>query len=193
MPEFYEKNHEDYFHSTVNIDPSSFLSPLLHYLEPEAEILDVGCGSGRDLLWFADKGFSAIGIERSPGLAKLARTHAKRPVIEADFGSYDFSQHHCDAVVLIGALVHVPREGLPQILEAIASCLKPNGSMLITMKEGRGVRHFPDGRLFTLWQREDLEDIFKKTGFEVQEFSRKTSKLRQDDVWLGYVLRRINA
>jgi len=192
MTEFYEKNHAEYFDSTVNIDPSSFLTPLLQYLNPGAKILDVGCGSGRDLLWFAEKGFDAIGLERSPSLARLARVHSKRPVIEADFGMYDFSHLNCDAVVLVGALVHVTREDLPQILEAISICLNPNGYMLVTMKEGHGIRHFSDGRIFTLWQREDLEEIFSKIGFEIKDFDRKTSKIRQDDVWLGYVLRRIN-
>jgi len=35
-------------------------------------VLDVGCGSGRDLLWMKKWNFEVIGFERSPGFAELA-------------------------------------------------------------------------------------------------------------------------
>jgi len=34
---------------------------------------ELGCGSGRDLLWLKNRGFHVIGFERSPGLAELCR------------------------------------------------------------------------------------------------------------------------
>lgn len=190
---FYEENHEDYFNRTVHIDPTPFLTPLLVSLPPGARILDVGCGSGRDLLWFAERGFEVLGLERSPGLARLARLHAHCPVFEADFDTFDFSTLHCDGVMLVGALVHVEREMLPQTLTSIARCLRPAGRMLFTMKEGRGVRLFHDGRCFILWQRKALEAIFHQCGLDIISFDRKVSRLRRDDVWLGYVLQRAYA
>jgi len=50
MKDFYRENHSKYFERTFNIDPSSFLSPLAAKLSYGAFIVDVGCGSGRDLL-----------------------------------------------------------------------------------------------------------------------------------------------
>jgi SAM-dependent methyltransferase len=50
MPDFYQKNYKVYHEKTFSIDPSSFLAPLAKRLPAEAFILDVGCGSGRDLL-----------------------------------------------------------------------------------------------------------------------------------------------
>ena len=46
---YYEENSEEYFNSTVNIDPGSFLNPLLKLLSPGSTVLDLGCGSGRGL------------------------------------------------------------------------------------------------------------------------------------------------
>lgn len=40
---------------TYYIDPTVFLKPLVQYLKPGAEIIDVGCGSGRDLRWLKKK------------------------------------------------------------------------------------------------------------------------------------------
>ena len=73
MPDYYQENYKAYHEKTFSIDPSSFLEPLARRLPPEAFILDVGCGSGRDLMWMAKRGFEVIGFERSPGLAELAR------------------------------------------------------------------------------------------------------------------------
>ena len=66
MDNFYEKNHQQYFDSTSTIDPSSFLIPFGNMLKLGATILDIGCGSGRDLVWFKEQCFSPTGFEHSP-------------------------------------------------------------------------------------------------------------------------------
>jgi SAM-dependent methyltransferase len=91
MSNYYQKNYKAYHEKTFSIDPSSFLAPLAQRLSADAFVLDVGCGSGRDLLWMKKRGFDVIGFERSPGLAELARDNAACEVMEGDFESYDFS------------------------------------------------------------------------------------------------------
>ncbi|MBU0698117.1 MAG: class I SAM-dependent methyltransferase, partial [Proteobacteria bacterium] len=103
MTDYYQENYQAYHEKTFSIDPSSFLDPLAARLSPEAFILDAGCGSGRDLFWFKQRGFEVIGLERSPGLAQLARENAGCEVIEDDFETYDFSFMEVDAILLAGA------------------------------------------------------------------------------------------
>ena len=62
MSDYYQKNYTSYHEKTFSIDPSSFLAPLAQRLPSEAFVLDVGCGSGRDLLWMKNKGFEVIGF-----------------------------------------------------------------------------------------------------------------------------------
>ena len=97
MRDYYEENWKTYHEATVAIDPAPFLAPLFARIAPPATILDVGCGSGRDLLWFTKRGFRVTGFERSPSLAELARKHSGCPVIEGDFEVYDFSDQSADA------------------------------------------------------------------------------------------------
>ena len=189
MSQFYEQNHQQYFESTVDIDPTVFLTPLTGFLKPRATILDIGCGSGRDLLWFRERGFQPTGFEGAPALARLAEDHSGCPVIVGDFSSYDFASHSFDALVFVGSLVHQSKERLPSIFAATLLALNPGGHILITMKEGRGTASAPDGRHFTLWSRKELEAVFAALGLTVLECSRKESKLRAEDVWLGFVLR----
>ena len=191
MGDYYQDNCNAYHESTVKIDPSSFLEPVAQRLPPSATVLDVGCGSGRDMFWLKDRGFLVTGFERSPGLAGLARKHSGCRVIEGDFEKYDFSGLSLDAIILVGALVHVPHDRFQSVLENIVRGLKQEGHALVTLKEGRNSQ--PDvssGRVFHLWHDEDLRDIFDKLNLTIVDFSRQVSKVRPTDVWLGYVLQK---
>ena len=188
MTDYYQENYKVYHEKTFSIDPSSFLAPLAQRLPPEAFVLDVGCGSGRDLLWMKKKGFDVIGFEQSPDLAELARDNAGYEVIEGDFETYDFSSILVDAVMLIGALVHVPHERFLKVIENITSAISDNGSVLITLKEGSGDRKDPDGRTFYLWQDTKVRELFDTLGFKVCDFSASVSKTGSGEVWMSYVL-----
>ena len=177
-----------YHEKTFSIDPSSFLEPLARRLPAEAFILDVGCGSGRDLLWMKNKGFEVIGFERSPELAELARENAGCEVIEGDFETYDFSSILVDGVMLIGALVHTPYERFAEVFKNITAALPKHGNVLITLKEGSGSRTDSDNRTFYLWQDQKAREIFDTFGFEVRDFSKAVSKTGSNDVWMSYVL-----
>jgi SAM-dependent methyltransferase len=188
MQDFYQKNYKAYHEKTFSIDPTSFLKPLSQRLPAEAFILDVGCGSGRDLLWMKKRGFDVIGFERSPGLAELARDNAGCEVIEGDFETYDFSSILVDAVLLVGALVHVPHEKFSDVFQNITSAIPDNGSVLITLKEGSEDLKGPDGRIFYLWEDPKARELFDTLGFKLCDFSSSVSKTGSGDLWMMYVL-----
>jgi SAM-dependent methyltransferase len=190
MHDFYQEQAADYFAATARIDPTSFLKPLAERLPPGAAILDVGCGSGRDLKWFKERGFAATGFEQAPELARRAREHSGCPVIEGDFCTYDFSRLSYDAVILVGALVHLPESALAPTLRRILQALKPDGLLYLTLKEGRGPQPADDGRTFILWPENRLRQIFADLELTILDFSRNTSKLRLSDTWLGFILKR---
>jgi SAM-dependent methyltransferase len=190
MPDFYQSYANKYHDKTFLVDPSSFLSPLVTRLTAGAVVLDVGCGSGRDLLWLKNRGFAVTGFERSPALAELARKNAGCEVIEGDFTTHDFSAIQADAVILIGALVHVPQSDFEAVLRNIAAALKAGGLMLITVKEGEGQSQGADGRIFYLYQDPDLRAIFAALGFAVLDFSRDVSQMGTGEIWLRYLLKK---
>ncbi len=192
MTQFYEQNHQQYFKSTIGIDPAAFLTPLTDFLKPQATVLDVGCGSGRDLLWLRQHGFRPTGLEQASSLAQLARDHSGCEVIEADFCRYDFSSWVFDGLVFVGSLVHQPRDTVPGILRSTCRSLVSGGHVLITMKEGEGTVSSADDCRFTLWAQSELEELFESCGLAILDFSRQVSKLRPEDIWLGYVLRFVN-
>ena len=190
MSDYYHQHYQTYHEKTFFVNPSSFLIPLTGNLRPESTILDVGCGSGRDILWLKERGYHVTGLERSGGLAGLARKHTACRIIEADFETYDFSQMAVDALVLVGAMVQVPRPGFPLVLKSICRSLKKAGFLLITMKQGKSAETDPHGRHFYLWQDNELRDVFQSQNLMVIDFFRQPSIINTDDIWLGYVLKK---
>jgi SAM-dependent methyltransferase len=189
--DFYETHSLSYRNQTVNIDPFPFLEPLTRHLEKGSEILDIGCGSGRDLLWLKERGYQPTGFERSSGLAELARIHSGCPVIKGDFALFDFSVFQFDAITLIGALVHLRDFELARTLVRISGAVRRDGLIYLTLKEGVGCFQNEDGRIFTLWRHEDLDRILNTLGFIILDFSKTESAINKTDTWLGYLLKNI--
>jgi len=188
MPDFYSQYYREYHQRTFKADMSSVLLLLAKHLPPGSHILDVGCGSGRDLLWFKKRGFEATGFERSPQLAALARQHAGCEVIEGDFEQYDFSRLSYSAVIMMGSLVHTAHENFEEVFKRIVPGVKKTGYVLISLKQGTGRRADSYNRVFYLWQDETLRKIFSDNSFNIVEHSRQVSKLCTDEIWLAYVL-----
>lgn len=97
-----------------------------------------------------------------------------------------------DAVILIGALAHVPKVRFPAPLARIRLALKPGGHVLLTI-EARGGNQRGQGwprdcRVFVLWRDQDLLMVFSGLGLEVVEAFPNASALGTGETWLGYVL-----
>ena len=188
MADFYQQHSSAYNEKTVHVDPASFLEPLARRLRPGASILDVGCGSGRDMLWFKERGFQVTGFERAAGLAELARRHSGCEVVDGDFEEWDFTKVAVDAILLVGVLVHVVHERFKIVFASIAAGLKPGGKVLLTLKQGEGAYRDEFGRVFYLWQDDPLRGILGRLGFTVLDYGVQASKVNAEDRWLGYVL-----
>ncbi len=128
------------------------------------------------------------GLERSPGLACLARDATGAQILEADFEIFDFNTLQVDALVLVGALVHLPPKRVHLTLHRMLKALRDGGYILISMKEGNGLWTAPDGRTFYLWQDEDLRRLFDELNLTVLYEARAVSSIGSEEIWLSYVL-----
>ncbi len=188
--DYYHRAYERYFHDTVHVDPSPYLDPVVPHLVPGGEVWDVGCGSGRDLKWLKERGFNAVGMERSRGLARLAEAHSGCRVILGDFNTFTFSRVAVDGIFLTGALVHVPWEALAPLLNHIGSGVKPGGILFVSLKQGHGIREDKQGRRFYLWQEAALKEIFHGMPFKLIYTSNNSSVLETGEHWLAHALKK---
>ena len=72
--EYYNKNSQKFFDDTVNIEMTAFYDQFLPLVKDKGKILDVGCGSGRDVKAFNSLGYNSIGIDASKELVTKANS-----------------------------------------------------------------------------------------------------------------------
>src|SRR6266404_9778794 len=82
----YDQRAEDFWSGTRDHDVRQNIEALLHYIEgePPFTILDLGCGPGRDLKAFVERGHNAIGLEGAERFVTMARAHSGREVWQQD-------------------------------------------------------------------------------------------------------------
>ena len=69
---YYNQNAKLYFESTLDVDMSKLQNYFLSHLPKRGEILDIGCGSGRDSKAFMENGYHVLPLEPAQELANLA-------------------------------------------------------------------------------------------------------------------------
>ena len=103
--------------------PSEWIVRWSHLLAPRASVLDVACGSGRHMRWFAGRGHAVTGVDRSP--EAVAAAGAFGGVVEADIesGPWPFAGQAFGGVVVTHYLW---RPRMADIVAAVA----PGGVLL---------------------------------------------------------------
>src|ERR1700732_1630110 len=136
--EDYNRGAEDFWEGTRHHDVSQNVAALLGFIEnePPFTILDFGCGPGRDLKTFAERGHIAIGLEGAAHFAAMARAHSGCEVWYQDFLKLDLPADRFDGVFANAALFHVPRQELPRVLRELHASLKPGGVLFSSHPRG---------------------------------------------------------
>lgn len=119
------------------VSPLDFTHKAYSYLEsiPEADILDIGCGDGRDALFFASKGFNVTAIDFSE--QAVERVRAKNTSVRAiamDIERMDFEPERFDAVYAHLSLHYFDDPTTARIISDIHSYLRPGGFFFIKCK-----------------------------------------------------------
>ena len=106
----YDQRAQAFLEGTRDHDVRQNIDALLQAIEaaPPFELLDLGCGPGRDLAAFTALGHRATGIEGSPRLAAMAREHSGCTVLEQNLLSLKLPEERFDEVAgLVNALPEV--------------------------------------------------------------------------------------
>jgi len=110
-----------------------YIDLLIDHLKPNANILDVGCGSGFPIAsYLIEHGFQVTGVDSSKKLLKIAED--KCPLMQPIFGdirSVGINQKF-DAIVEWWCLFHLPKEDHAKMIARFASWLKKGGILEFT-------------------------------------------------------------
>lgn len=168
--EFYNQNADEYSDRTLAIDPAHEREKFMACLPEGGTVLDVGCGSGRDLKIFCQNGFDPIGVDGSEAMCTRARMHSGCRVYNATFEEFT-PNRPVDGVWAMASLVHTPEKDLPELVQRLWSWIKPDGVMYACLKDknAAGISG-TDGRLFNGFTLDEVKHLFGNlAGAEVLE------------------------
>lgn len=107
--------------------PSPWITRWTHLLAPACTVLDVACGSGRHVAWFAAQGHAVTGLDRNLSAAQDLGGQAR--LVCADIESQPWPLNHNGVPTPFDAVIVTNYLWRP-LLETLVQSVAPGGVML---------------------------------------------------------------
>ena len=135
----------------MTLAPSPWVQRWSHLVPPRGSVLDVACGSGRHVRWFADRGCRVTAVDRDAAAVEPLQAIAELLVADIENGPWPFAGRRFDAVIVTNYLW---RPLLPTLIASVA-----DGGVLIyeTFADGNQTVGKPSNPNFLLKPGELLQ------------------------------------
>lgn len=188
--DFYNKNANEFFDSTVNADMSYLYNIFEKQLEKKGEILDLGCGSGRDSKYFLNKGYAVVAIDLSEKLAEKASKYIGQNVIVKDMREIDYKDRFI-GIWACASFLHLTESDILKTLEKAYLALKDEGIIYLSFKYGEE-NYKKNGRDFTCFTEKKFFNLIKQLKFKEENvfITKDVRKDRENEKWLNIILKK---
>ncbi len=167
--------------------------PFINRVKPNGKILDFGCGSGRDSMFFKEHDYEVVALDGSKEMCEITRKLCNIEVKEMFFEDFNEVNTY-DGIWACASLLHLPKEKLIPILKNLSSALKDNGYIYTSFKYGnfegiRNERYFLDmteesfGELISEIPELEVVETYQTNGL-------LSSQIRKH--WLNIILKKKN-
>ncbi len=189
----YNQVAEDFREGTRDHDVSQNIAALLRHIEGQApwQILDFGCGPGRDLKTFSAMGHVAVGLDGSERFADMARADTGCEVWQQNFLELDLPAERFDGIFANAVLFHVPKQELPRVLAQLHTTLKPGGVLFSSNPRGDNREGWNGPRYGSYHDLDAWQELLGAAGFvELEHYYRPAGLPREQQPWLASVWRK---
>ena len=189
----YDESVEAFWQGTRDHDVSQNVETLLRHLPQDRplQILDFGCGPGRDLLDFKARGHRPVGLDGSLGFCEKARALADVEVWHQDFLALDLPDGQFDGVFANASLFHVPSQEMSRVLRELRATLADGGVLFASNPRGGDVEGYNDKRYGTYLCLETWQTLVTEAGFvELEHYYRPAGRPRDEQPWLASAWRK---
>ncbi len=189
----YQDCAEDFRDGTRDHDVSQNIAALLASIQATApyQILDFGCGPGRDLRTFSALGHVATGLDGCPRFVEMARADSGCEVWLQDFLALDLPDQQFDGIFANAVLFHIPSQELPRVLRQLHASLKPGGVLFSSNPRGDNQEGWNGERYGAYYDLANWRALLDAAGFvELQHYYRPAGLPRDQQPWLASVWRR---
>jgi len=188
----YEENAESFRIGTQDHDVSQNIAALLDTLPKEKalDILDFGCGPGRDMRVFKSMGHRPVGLDGCREFCKMAEQQSGCSTLNQQFLKLDLEENSYDGIFANASLFCVPSQELPRVLRELHSALRKDG--ILFSSNPRGNAEGWQGKRYAHYMEfETSKSFLQQAGFKIIEhFYRPAGKPREEQPWLAIVSQR---
>lgn len=186
--DYYERYAGVYFESTVHLKMDEILDRFLAELPENAEVLDLGCGSGRDSLYLEEHGCYTTLLDGSAEMCKLAEIHTDKEVLQMTFKEIDFDQVF-DGIWACASLLHVPKAQIDEIMTKVTAALKPGGVLYMSFRYGEG-EEIRGQRFFHDYTEESAYTMIRQHHLKSVDIWQTEDARSREDIWLNILVKK---
>ena len=188
---YYNENAQSFASGTVSVKFTEVQDKFLEKLNPDAYILDFGCGAGRDTKYFLSRGYQVDAVDGSEQLCRIASEYTGIKVRQMLFQELDEKEKY-DGIWACASILHLPKKQLREVLKNMYAALKSKGWIYISFKYGEftGERN---GRYFTDFTTDTFKDfIHDMHGLKIEEqwITGDVRPGRGEEKWLNLLLQK---
>lgn len=188
---YYNQNADSFIEGTVSVNFKEEQDKFLQMLSGK-KILDFGCGSGRDTMYFLKSGFDVTATDGSEELCKYASEYTGIQVKQMLFQDLDEVDYY-DGIWACSSILHLSKNELRIVMNKMSRALKSGGIIYTSFKYGnfegeRNGRFFTD---FTIDEFTDFVKDVKEMAIEEYWITGDVRPGRGDERWLNLILRKI--
>jgi len=188
----YEENADSFWLGTQDHDVSQNIDAFLQALPKEEalDILDFGCGPGRDLATFKALGHNPTGLDGSKSFCQMAHRHSGCPTLHQQFLSLDLEPESFDGIFANASLFHIPSAELPRVLTQLHSALRSDGILFSSNPRGDS-EGWQGPRYGHYMELENMQNFLEQAGFKIMHhYYRPEGQPREQQPWLAIISQR---
>lgn len=196
--DFYNKNANELYNRYNSVIPD-YLNKICSLLKPEDRILDIGAGTGRDLINLYSQNFDIYGLEPSKELIKIFKQNNPNLNGRIIYGEIPdripdtILTKQWDCILISAVLQHLDENELVESISLLKTLIKESGhivlSIPITYPDIINNRD-KDGRLFILRSTTDYINLLYEAGFVlIDDIKYKDALKREETHWKTLVLK----
>jgi SAM-dependent methyltransferase len=191
--DYYNRYAVPYYEETVDVSMEEIMQPFVELLPENAEVLDLGCGSGRDTIVLEEKGCYVTPLDGSEEMCKLAEVNTDKEVLQMTYDEMDFDDVF-DGIWACASLVHLTVGEMRDVLGKLVQALKKDGILYFSVHKGERDGIY-NGRYFRDYRKKELSGL-------IEEYSEleliniwSTPDVRagkSDKMWLNVLVKKVD-
>ncbi len=189
----YAGSAESFWQGTKDHDVQQNYRALLAQF-PEGKVLDIldlGCGPGRDVKHFSALGHRVTGLDGCETFCLMAREYTGCTIWHQSFFALDLPEAAFDGIFANASLFHVPSLVLPKVLKQLHDALRVNGILFSSNPRGSG-EGWSGNRYGHYMEVEESRRFWEEAGFEIVDvYYRPQGLPLEKQPWLAMVSRRV--